>query len=113
MLNDDISVKQPPCNISEDPPMYIEHSRLCNQLHKIYIAKNIAYGNSFSKTFDDYGIISALVRMSDKWNRINSLASGAKNDVNDESIIDTLLDLANYAIMTVMELEAQSGRIVL
>lgn len=51
-----------------------------------------------------FGIISALTRMSDKWNRIKSLAQGAKNDVSDESLEDTLMDLANYCIMTVMEL---------
>lgn len=80
------------------------HMDLCAALHETYVAKNTAYGDSFSVTFQEFGIISALTRMSDKWNRIKSLTAGAKNDVRDESLDDTLLDLANYAILTVMEL---------
>lgn len=45
--------------------------------------------------------------MSDKTNRLISLAGKpeAERMVKDESITDTLLDLANYAIMTLAELE--------
>lgn len=81
------------------------HADLCLELHDTYKAKNTAYGDSFSRTWDDYGITSALVRMSDKWQRINALAKGVENKVSDESILDTLKDLANYALMTAMEIE--------
>lgn len=83
------------------------HMNLCADLHETYVAKNTAYGNSFSITFKEFGIISALTRMSDKWNRIKALATGTRNDVKDESLEDTLLDLANYCLMTVMELKGE------
>jgi hypothetical protein len=44
------------------------------------------------------------IRLSDKFNRFKTL-SKTNQLVNDESIKDTLLDLANYAIMTVLEIE--------
>ena len=42
--------------------------------------------------------------MTDKLNRAENLLLGDKEaHVNDESAVDTLLDLAAYAIMTAME----------
>lgn len=73
---------------------------------KTYAAKNHDYGNSFDQSLDKFGIIAATVRMGDKMNRLESLAV-KKAEVKDESIKDTLLDLANYAIMTVMWLNQQ------
>lgn len=83
------------------------HEEIVIGLNDIYAAKNNDYGDSFGKSFEKYGITAALVRMEDKWNRLNALTSGAKQMVGNESIKDTLLDLANYCIMTVMELEKE------
>ena len=71
---------------------------------RTYAAKNHDYGNSFDKSLDKFGIVASIVRMGDKMNRIESLTN-KEAKVNDESIKDTLLDLANYAIMTVMWLD--------
>ena len=84
---------------------YERHKEICEKLNQTYIDKNTAYGDSFGKMFAELGIISAITRISDKYNRIVSLAKGAENKVQDEAIEDTLLDLANYAIMTLIELE--------
>lgn len=81
------------------------HLEIVTSLNDVYKRKNNDYGDSFGKSFEKYGITSALVRMEDKWNRLNSLAMGKEQMVADEKITDTLLDLANYCIMTVMELE--------
>jgi len=89
---------------SSGKPLVEMHLNLCGDLHETYKVKNMSYGNSFSATFQEFGIISALTRMSDKWNRIKALATGTRNDVKDESLEDTLMDLANYCLMTVMEL---------
>jgi hypothetical protein len=89
---------------------YDRHAELCCELNDIYRAKNTAYGDAFGKTFQKYGQISALTRMSDKWNRLEALFLGAKNDVADESIKDTLKDMANYCLMTVMEIEEKEQR---
>lgn len=83
-----------------------KHSKVCELLNRIYEQKNRAYGDSFGNTFRDLGIISAVTRISDKFNRIKSLAKGPEIDSGDESIKDTLLDMANYCIMTYMQLES-------
>ena len=70
-----------------------------------YDRKNTDYGDSFSRSVQRYGIIAALTRMSDKWNRLENLILSKDAKVKDESITDTLIDLASYALMTIMELE--------
>lgn len=79
---------------------------ITTNMAKTYAAKNHDYGNSFEQSCDKFGLIAAVVRLGDKMNRIESLAV-KKAEVKDESIKDTLLDLANYAIMTVMWLNQQ------
>lgn len=81
----------------------IIHLEICNELNEIYKIKNHDYGDSFSETFKKLGLISAITRITDKVNRLQSLVT-KENQVKDENIQDTLLDLANYSIMTIIEL---------
>lgn len=74
---------------------------ITQDMTKTYAAKNHDYGNSFEQSLDEFGLIASIVRLSDKMNRIKSLIK-KEAQVKDESIKDTLLDMANYAIMTVM-----------
>ena len=86
---------------------YERHSEITKQLNEIYIAKNTDYGDAFGDTFKKLGIISAVTRIVDKTNRLMSLSAKteAERNVKDETIKDTLVDLANYAIMTLIEME--------
>lgn len=77
------------------------------ELRNIYDAKNRDYGDSFSKSFEEEGMAMVRIRLGDKFNRLKNLTRGAEQQVKDESVRDTLMDLANYAIMTVMELDKQ------
>jgi hypothetical protein len=70
-----------------------------------FIRKNHDYGNSFEESLNEEGIAAARIRMGDKWNRFKALSKGKHVKVNDESIRDTLLDLANYCVMTAMWLD--------
>lgn len=82
-----------------------KHHNVCVELKNIYAKKNHDYGDSFHKTFGEYGLVMPCIRLEDKLGRLKALSKGEKGKVEDESIRDTLLDLANYAIMTVMELD--------
>lgn len=86
-----------------------QHESLLRQIHDTYIKKNHDYGDSFSRSFKKYGLVAAMVRMEDKWNRLDNMASGAEQKVADETIRDTLLDLAGYCVMTIMELDKQKN----
>lgn len=76
---------------------------IVDEMYEIYVAKNTDYGSSVSDTFRDFGLVSFLVRMSDKLNRLKTL-SKQESLVKDEKIEDTLIDLANYSILALIEL---------
>ena len=80
-----------------------KHAKICMELNELYARKNADYGDSFGKSFKEYGLTMACIRLEDKLNRIKSLTK-QKAQVSDESIADTLMDLANYSIMTLVEL---------
>jgi len=82
-------------------------NQITKKMAETYAAKNHDYGNAFGKSYNEFGIISAVVRMNDKMERIKSLAKmpHEQMQVKDESLQDTLLDLANYAVMTLVELK--------
>lgn len=86
------------------------HKKVCYELNALYDRKNRDYGDSFHESWKDYGITMAAIRLGDKYNRLRNLTSkiGQVQHVKDESVRDTLLDLANYAILTIMELDAES-----
>lgn len=81
--------------------------QITTNMFDLYKRKNADYGNSVAKTFDEYGLVSFLVRIEDKLNRVTTLTkkSTTEQQVKDEKIEDTLLDLANYSIMALIELD--------
>ena len=82
------------------------HKNICKELNEMYEKKNNDYGDSFGKTFELLGIISAVTRITDKYNRLVELSTKSEEErkVKDETIEDTLLDMANYCMMSVIEL---------
>lgn len=74
------------------------------ELQEIFVKKNTDYGNSFEESLEKHGLIAAIVRMEDKISRLNTL-SKQEALVSDESLIDTLKDLSNYALMSAVWLE--------
>lgn len=85
----------------------VEHfKKIATELGELYEKKNKCYGNSFSDTYKKLGIISAVTRISDKYNRLCNIATNPDIDNLGESLEDTLRDMASYCIMAVMELES-------
>lgn len=76
---------------------------IANEISDLYEKKSACYGDSFGQTYEKLGIISAVTRISDKYNRLCSLATNKDIDDLGESIEDTLIDLAAYSIMTLVE----------
>lgn len=92
-------------NIDDRPINIRIHGELCDSLKDIYIRKNHDYGDSFHKTYLEEGMAMPRIRLTDKLERFKKLTKSDEQLVNDESVRDTLLDLANYAIMTVVEMD--------
>lgn len=81
----------------------VTFKQIANGLTELYERKNADYGNSFSKSYEEFGLTSPVIRLSDKVERLKTL-SKQEAKVKDESIQDTVMDIAVYAMLTLMEL---------
>lgn len=94
-------------NEPEDVVMFRE---ITEQMLDTYIAKNADYGSSVEDLYNEFGEVSLAVRLSDKVNRFKSIIKKGVQKVKDETIIDTLLDLANYAIISIILIRKKQGK---
>lgn len=85
------------------------HRKICEELNALYERKNHDYGDSFHATFLEEGMAMSRIRLGDKLSRFKTLSKQEARMVDDESLRDTLMDLANYAIMTVLEMDEIGG----
>ena len=81
---------------------------IVNEMADLYEKKNSNYGDSFGQLFEELGPTAGLVPLWNKLHRATSLIKGDKN--NFESLEDTFKDLACYAIMNLIEMEAQKDK---
>jgi hypothetical protein len=83
---------------------------ILDKMRETYHAKNTDYGSSFDKGIDRYGWTSFKTRIYDKFNRVESILDHKEQDpdykplVQDEKLEDTLMDMANYAILAILYL---------
>jgi hypothetical protein len=95
--------------INEEITMFTE---LTNVMSEIFAKKRHDYGQTTEETYKKFGPVSMLTRMHDKMGRLDTLlGSGDKNYVEDERVEDTLLDLANYALITILEMRKADTRL--
>ena len=78
-----------------------EFKNITQEMLETYSKKNVDYDDAFTKSLEEDGLLVAKIRLGDKYKRFSALIK-QENLVKDESIEDTLLDMASYAIMTVM-----------
>lgn len=78
----------------------------CELLENLLCEKNKKYGDSFTRTAEEYGNIALILRIEDKLNRLKQLLLNNEMDnMKGENVKDTLLDLAGYAILSKIYLE--------
>lgn len=86
------------------------HRKILAEMADTFSKKNSDYGNAFEEILDDFGASYAVGRLKEKHKRLTKLITSNKQEVEDESIEDTLLDMANYAVLTIMWLQKQKEK---
>jgi len=81
---------------------------ICEKMTNLYERKNHDYGDSFTQMRKEYDN-AILVRVFDKYSRLKTLLSAKENKVKDESIADTVFDLANYCVMELVEMTLEES----
>ena len=88
------------------------HAAITRRIHEVYTKKNADYGDSMGELYEKLGDISFLTMVTIKQNRLMSLLDPKSTKApNYESIDDTILDLANYCIIWLMERELKQNEI--
>lgn len=75
------------------------------KLNQTFVDKNHDYGGSFEESLNDFGTVAGVIRIGDKYNRLRTLTRMDIGGRVSESLTDTLLDMANYAVMTAVWLQ--------
>ena len=79
------------------------HKTTLDEMHELYKRKNADYDDSFSQLRKHYPNFVCM-RLFEKWSRLETLMKpDYEAKVTDEKIEDTLMDIANYAIMEIVE----------
>lgn len=91
--------------VEKEPTEIERFESILDEMLDTFKRKNADYGNSVSDTYSDFGLVSYVVRIADKYNRLKNLSKSNKQEVDDESIRDTLLDMANYCVLAVKDLD--------
>lgn len=86
------------------------HEQLCLDMHELYKKKNADYGDSFAQMRHRYPQVIGMKL----WEKVNRLCNLMDNphgqQVQDEAVEDTLMDIANYAVMELTEREVDKER---
>ena len=86
-----------------------EFCAICDRMADLYEKKNKGYGNSYSEAYPDTGVIGLISPISHTYHRLINLIRNPKIDDLGEPIQDTLIDMANYCIMALMEIETHES----
>lgn len=79
------------------------HKQYCIDSNLLYARKNADYGDSYSQLRKRYPNFICM-RLFDKLNRLDRVIQpGYECKVSDETIEDTLMDIANYCLMELTE----------
>ena len=91
-------------DVLKNEPDARSFKKITDEMLDTYKAKNHDYDSSFSNLFKECGMTYAYGHMAEKLERVKSLMKDEAK-VKGEGMKDSLKDLANYAILTIMELE--------
>ena len=85
------------------------HEECCAKMIEITKKKNSDYshGTDAFRNFRRRGAYGFLVRMDDKMARLESFIEKGSYEVQEESFLDTCIDLANYAILLAGYMKAE------
>jgi len=70
---------------------------IVDQVVEMLVEKNRLYGDSYYKLRNEYGKVSFLIRLTDKFNRLKALNKLKKED--EEIDMDTVIDIIGYCVL--------------
>ena len=81
-----------------------QFKKIADELTELFTRKNADYGDAIFRLVDEVGFVAIQTHLFEKYLRISTLLKKEPEVVN-ESIEDSLRDLANFSIIGLMVLE--------
>jgi hypothetical protein len=91
-----------------DSNEYHSFNEILHTMADLHQKKNSNYGDAAYKGYQEFGLIYYIIQLHNKLNRLKSLSQG-ENDKVGESIDDTLMDMACYAVMALEARHRNNG----
>ena len=91
-----------------DSNEYYSFNEILNTMADLHQKKNSNYGDAAYKGYQEFGLIYYIIQLHNKLNRLKSLSQGEDDKVG-ESIDDTLMDMACYAVMALEARHRNNG----
>lgn len=86
------------------------HEKVCREINRVYEKKARDGDDSFHKMFLEWGLLMVPILLGDKYNSLCALSKDSDQRVSNEAIRDVLIELANFAIMTIIELDKEEEK---
>lgn len=83
-------------------------ANITSNMIELYAKKNHDYGNAFGEIISEVGLPYGVGKLKEKLKRVETLVN-AKAEVN-ESLEDSLIDLACYTVMTLDYLKCKNNK---
>lgn len=80
---------------------------ILEQMSDVHRRKNADYGDAAYEGYKEFGIQYYIIQLHNKLNRLKSLTKDNSKPQVNESIEDTLLDMANYAVLALEALKRE------
>lgn len=78
---------------------------ILEQMSDLHARKNSDYGDAAYEGYKEFGITYYIIQLHNKLNRLKSLTKDASKPQVNESLEDTLIDLASYSVMALEALK--------
>ena len=101
--HEDMEKKYKECS-AKHPESYTFDS-VIDEMKELHAKKNKDYKGIFHDLFKEYGMPYALGHLEEKLNRVKAITANGGSAVKNEHIEDSVIDLANYALMLYVELK--------
>jgi hypothetical protein len=92
----------------QDSNEYHSFNEILHTMADLHQKKNSNYGDAAYKGYREFGLIYYIIQLHNKLNRLKSLSRGEDDKVG-ESIDDTLMDMACYAVMALEARHRDNG----
>lgn len=84
-------------------------AKISTRVVSLLVAKREYYGTNFEDSWDEFGMVSVVMRINDKINRLKNLIK-TSNNPKEETIEDTFMDIIGYCLLSLRKMSMEKKK---